>query len=152
MNAARAVRRSDVLVVACVAARIASQGANGVTGASDPNARGIPARCMLAKGLSARARSTPSRSAVHSRVAAPERIEHRLDAGENAESREQRLRVLVDHLDMLESVLGRSHVSSPTTSDASLEPGDHQVHRAVSDDVVAGLDAGASSMPRRDRE
>jgi hypothetical protein len=79
---------------------------------------------------------------VHAVVATPPLVEHGLNAGHDSESSEHLHRGGIDHLDVFQSMMRRRHDVLTDQVSRFDETRDHQIHRSITDDVVAGLNAG----------
>ena len=143
-------RRPEPSVRWSTAACTPPHGSSGVTGASLPRARATPASARSANGLQAAARDAEALD-VHAGVAAPGRVEGRLDAGDHAPGRHPGDVGVVDHLQVLQPVPAGADGRRPQLGDDRADGVEHLPHRGVADAVEAGLDAGASCRRGRGR-
>ena len=123
-----------------------------VTGESEPKASGTPWDANSASGLSRTARSRPRRCAYIPSVAAPQRVEVRLHAGDDAPRAEPGGLLGGHHFDVLEPVSAARDRLSPELVDHPLQSIDNRADRRIPDDVEAGRDArfGAGAQMRCD--
>ena len=124
--AANAARTETALpgVRWCVAARTVAHGFMLVTGVSEPKARGTPDDANSASGLSPAPSHGAQSTGVHAVVAAPQRVEVRLHAGDDAPRAQPAGLLVADHLEVFEAVSApgdrrRRHIGRRRAANAS---------------------------------